>query len=133
MSALGESDESNETNPPTVCGEDHPSDMYCERCTVTLDMRARFLAVPVYDINYLVPALLEQDPALANEPALSVVLDHLGYDNKDCIVLNLDDLDDPVDPNEPEGHGSSYATWVRALIKLLGEHEVRSSYFRIGE
>lgn len=117
---------SDRENPPTICGEDHPPDLYCERCTVTLSMRERFLAVPVYDINYLIDALIEQDPALASETPLPVVLDHLGYDNKDCIVLNLDDLDDP------EGQGSGYAAWVHALIKLLGEHEVRNAYFRIG-
>lgn len=121
-----------ETNPPTVCGEDHSADMYCERCVVTLDLRARFLAVPVYDINYLVATLVEKNPALASETPLPVVLDHLGYDNKDCIVFNLDDLDDPVDPNEPKSQGLSYAAWVRAMIDLLGEHEVRTSYFRIG-
>lgn len=124
---------SDRENPPTICGEDHPPDLYCERCTVTLSMRERFLAVPVYDINYLIDALIEQDPALASETPLPVVLDHLGYDNKDCIVFNLDDLDDPVDPNEPESQGSSYAAWMRAMIALLGEHEVRNAYFRIGE
>lgn len=118
----------NKTNLPTVCGEDHPADMYCERCTVTLGMRARFLAVPVYDIDYLVDALIKQDPALASETPLPVVLDRLSYDNKDCIVLNLDDLDDLDDP---EGQGSGYAAWMHALIKLLGEHEVRNAYFRI--
>lgn len=133
MNSQDDTNATNEPASPTVCGEGHPPDLYCERCTVTLGLRARFLAVPVYDIRYLVDAVVGVDPALANEPPLAVVLDYLGYDNKDCIVLNLDDLDDPVDTNEPDGKGTSYAVWVRALIKLLGEHEVRNSYFRIGE
>lgn len=120
-------------NPPTICGEEHPFDLYCDDCKRIIRQRERFLAVPVYDLNYLVDVLVEQNPSLASEAPLPIVLNHLGYDNMDCIVFNLDDLDDPVDSNEPESQGSSYAAWMRALIKLLGEREVANSYFRIGE
>ncbi len=99
-------------------------------------MRERFLATPIYDVNYLIEALLEETPALANEMPLPQVLETLGYSVGGFMTFNLDDLDDPIDLDADDGQnraGLSYVAWMRALIDLLGAHEVAHSYFRIGE